>query len=217
MSVSLSQLALDGIRLERMLTFLDADRNLAGKKYIELQNGLIRFFERDHRVAHFDSLELAEEVFKRIANHLLKVDAGQRQPIENLLQYAFGIARFVLLEWSKRPIPQELPLNLAEESVDEKKGSELEVLRDRLDACLEGLPEKDRRFLLRYYENEKGAKIDNRRKMADELGVSLVTLRQRASRLKKKLEGRAQKIGANSGDAFHLAPAAFAVKFPQSA
>ena len=54
--------------------------------------------------------------------------------------------------------------------------------------CLGDLPEDNRILILKYYEGEKSAKITNRKKMADELGINLVALRSRARHIRERIE-----------------------------
>ena len=57
-----------------------------------------------------------------------------------------------------------------------------------LESCLEALPPKSRELLRRYYSAEGRARIAARQKMADEMGMELNALRNRALRLRERLE-----------------------------
>src|SRR5207245_7090192 len=57
-----------------------------------------------------------------------------------------------------------------------------------LDNCLEKLPPHSRQIIERYYAETKRAKIDLRKRIAREFGVSLNTLRLRALRIRAKLQ-----------------------------
>src|SRR6185369_8107393 len=56
------------------------------------------------------------------------------------------------------------------------------------DGCLEGLPLSNRNLILFYYQEERGAKIELRKTLADQLKISLDALRIRAHRIRKGLE-----------------------------
>src|SRR5437879_6457308 len=57
-----------------------------------------------------------------------------------------------------------------------------------LDNCLEKLAPHSRQIIERYYAESKRAKIDLRKRIAREFGVSLNTLRLRALRIRAKLQ-----------------------------
>ncbi|MFN8001981.1 MAG: hypothetical protein U0X75_13305 [Acidobacteriota bacterium] len=56
-----------------------------------------------------------------------------------------------------------------------------------LEKCLAELPTADRRLVLGYYSETKQAKIDRRKQLADECGLSLNALRNRIFRLNQRL------------------------------
>jgi len=57
-----------------------------------------------------------------------------------------------------------------------------------LDKCLDKLKANSRRMIEHYYAADKQAKIDLRKQLAAEFGVSLNTLRLRALRIREKLQ-----------------------------
>jgi hypothetical protein len=57
-----------------------------------------------------------------------------------------------------------------------------------LDRCSEKLLSRDREIILRYYIGSERAKIENRRALAQELGISVNALAIRACRIRDKLE-----------------------------
>ena len=56
-----------------------------------------------------------------------------------------------------------------------------------LESCVQKLNAVDRDLVLTYYEEERQAKIDRRKKLADKLGVGLNALRIRACRIRARL------------------------------
>ncbi|MGH9584161.1 MAG: hypothetical protein ACRD4O_14630 [Bryobacteraceae bacterium] len=54
--------------------------------------------------------------------------------------------------------------------------------------CLAGLPEADRSLIVRYYSAEPSKLIGERRKLAEELGITIENLRTRTLRIRKALE-----------------------------
>jgi len=89
-------------------------------------------------------------------------------------------------EYLKRPaLPeQDLPLGEHYPQADSDK----ERMHNCLERCLNRLPGDARELIVRYYSLEKQSKIELRKQMADELGVSINTLRLRVLRLKEKLQ-----------------------------
>lgn len=95
--------------------------------------------------------------------------------------YFYGVAQNVYLEYvKKKPTPAPLPPPTPPE--------EKERRFDCLNGCLERLDPETRELILQYYQHEKKAKIDNRRELAERLGVGLNTLRMRAHRIKESLQ-----------------------------
>ena len=55
-------------------------------------------------------------------------------------------------------------------------------------SCLSKLPSDARALVVEYYRNEKSAKIESRKKLAESLGIAHGTLRLRVYRLRAQLE-----------------------------
>ena len=166
---------------DRLLAALDRDRDEAGAKYLALRKNLRRFFEA-RRLAAAD--EAADEVLNRLAR---KLEMGER--LENPNTYALGIARLVALEFYKSPL-HKTTAEIPESSVapfDDERAQETEKLAC-LNRCLAGLSPDNRQLIVGYYQGEKRSKIDNRQRLADALGIPNNALRNRAVRLRDKLE-----------------------------
>jgi RNA polymerase sigma factor (sigma-70 family) len=176
-----------------LLALFDADAERAGEKYELMRSKLIRFFRgRGCRASH----ELADEVMNRMAR---RVDQGEEIRTETLVGYFYGVAHNVLRESQRNPEtnfssletlppsehPKENPLRLAE-SITAKQEAERRLAC--LESCVENLPPETRRLVISYYEEEKGAKIGNRRRLAEAMGIPINALRVRAHRIRAKLE-----------------------------
>ena len=57
-----------------------------------------------------------------------------------------------------------------------------------LQRCLNELSPENRELIVQYYQGDKGAKIENRRKLGQRLGLPINSLRMRALRLREKLQ-----------------------------
>lgn len=166
---------------DKLLVAFGGDREDAGRKYLEIRNNLTRFFE--WRGCAFPE-DHADETINRIAKRVAEGEA-----IANHAGYAMGVARMLLLEINKGRQREQSALAemgaapdvFAQEAEDE---SRLNCLR----SCLQTLSPDNRELILQYYQGEKGEKIGNRKKLLDQLGIPVNTLRMRALRLREKLQ-----------------------------
>jgi len=166
--------------LARLLARLGVDEERAAIEYERLRRTLVRFF--DWRGV-WPADEYADQVLDRLARKL------DETPVDDVWNYAHGIARLLLLEHQRRPTmlsietagdPAAWPAPLA--SGDDER------LFDCFDRCLGELPADSRSLMLRYYEGERSNKISNRRRLAAALAVSESALRSRVQRLRDRLE-----------------------------
>jgi len=167
---------------DRLLVALGGDRDSGSEKYLEIRSNLTRFFE--WRGCSFPE-DHADETFNRLAR---KIDEGEE--ILNPAGYAMGVARLLLLEILKSKQREQTALNeigtASEAYVAADDGEDrLDCLRN----CLQGLSPDNRELILQYYQGEKGEKIQNRKKLLEQLGVPVNTLRMRALRLRERLQG----------------------------
>ena len=161
---------------DRLLAALDSDRTAAGEEYERLRHTLVHYFSWQQQR---DPEALADEVLNRIAR---KIEAGAQ--IENYRQYAFGIARLLLLENRRAEIRERVALE-TNRSVPSSNGERPEIC---LEQCLELLSIENRNLILAYYQGEKRGRIEARTALAERLGIDLNALRNRALRLRLKLE-----------------------------
>jgi DNA-directed RNA polymerase specialized sigma24 family protein len=165
---------------DRLLACLDTDREAAGRKYLEIRGNLMRFFE--WRGCAFPE-DHADETINRVAR---RVSEGEE--IRNPAGYFVGVGRLVLLEVYKEREKQQLALSeLAYTSDEHQQLDDVEPRAECLKRCLEGHTPENRELILQYYQGEKAAKIENRRKLSARLKTPLNTLRMRALRLRERL------------------------------
>lgn len=164
-----------------LLSAFDADRETAGEKYLLLRKNLLRFFAaRGFTTAE----EAADEVLNRLAR---KLESGEK--LENVNTYALGIARMLALELRKSPLQKtsnELP-EIGIPPFDREQEEKNEKMKC-LDGCLNELSDDNREIIVGYYKGEKREKIENRRRLTAKLGIANNALRNRAVRLRNKLE-----------------------------
>lgn len=166
---------------DRLLAAFDGDRDQAAQKYLLLKNKLTRFFEtRGFQTAE----EASDEVLNRLAR---KSEAGEIY--ENVNIYALGVARMLALELRKSPL-EKTSNDIPEIGVSafDAEAERREEKLDCLNHCLNELTTENRRIIVGYYQGEKREKIENRARLAQDLGVPQNALRNRAVRLRDKLE-----------------------------
>ena len=175
---------------ERLLSSFDAaDRERAGREYEILRRKLLEFFAARGSLAPD---EQADETLNRVARKI-----GEGEAIENLNKYAYGVARLLWLEVarSRRKQPVAFDDELAggakfNAGEEEQREAEREAAERRLECfeeCLSRLPAETRAFIVDYYREEKGAKIEHRKAQAARLRTTLNAMRLRASRLRREL------------------------------
>jgi DNA-directed RNA polymerase specialized sigma24 family protein len=163
----------------------------AGVAYERLRSRLIRYF-RLHVPAEAD--ELADVAIDRLAR---RVDEGVE--VANVPLYALGIARLVLLEararYARRQLAESDPTGWPDD--EDPDTAESHALDERaataLVACLDEAGEAARSMIVDYYAADGGERIRVRKRLADELGVSINALRNRALRLREALEACMRK------------------------
>ena len=160
---------------DRLLMWLNPDREAAGRRYEDIRFRLIKIFmHRGCPVAE----ELADETINRVARKVAEIESDY---VGDHALYFYGVANNVFLEHvKKRPGPLPLP--------DPDPPDEKEKNYRCLEKCLEHLTPQNRKIIVGYYTHEKKAKIENRKALADSLGISINTLRMRAHRLKAGLQ-----------------------------
>lgn len=167
---------------DQLLSAFDADREVAGKKYLELRGNLLRLFE--WRGCPFPE-DHADETINRVARKL-----SEGETIREPAQYAIGVARLLLLEIRKRQAKEQSALNeWANTTEASYEFAELEPRVACLENCLQTLTPDNRELIVQYYQGEKSAKIEHRKTLTDRFQVPINTLRMRALRLREKLQG----------------------------
>lgn len=150
----------------KLLAWLDPDRDKAGEKYKQIQFRLIRIFACQ---GCYEPEDLADETLDVV---MRKIDWLIENYEGDPALFFYGVAKKKHLEQKRRkPLPKPPPPDPPRE--------EIECAAECLDNCLEKLTAEDRRLVVRYHEESKGAKIRIRKQIAAELGVSINALRIR--------------------------------------
>ncbi len=160
-----------------LLAALHLDREQAGIAHEELRVRLVKFFGWEGCLHPED---WADEVLARVSR---KLESGEN--ILNVTAYAVGVARLALkeaLREQQRLRPLEGEFAVAPVEIPDPR------LADCLARCLQELPPEGRALILDYYQGDAGLRIRQRQTMATQLSISLNSLRNRALRLRDRLE-----------------------------
>jgi RNA polymerase sigma factor (sigma-70 family) len=170
-------------QFEKLLNWLSDDRETAGEKYALIRDRLVRIFYA--RGSH-QADDLADETIDRVAKKIDTIyDSYEGDPA----LYFYAVARNVFLESTRAPRAAELTDNIYHTEPDD---AEAEVENDDryhecLEKCLQKLDPAQREFIIGYYSDSKRAKVERRKSIAAELGISDKALRIRAFRLRENL------------------------------
>lgn len=161
---------------DKLLLWLDPNREQAGKKYEEIRRRLIKLFTcRGCRASE----ELADETINRVTKKVQELaDTYNGDPA----LYFYGVAHNVHLEYLRRKqsaAPPPAPAGQPDETEQEY---------DCLEQCMQRLTLNNRELVLQYYREEKKAKIDHRKLLAQKLGIAVNALRIRAYRIRASLQ-----------------------------
>jgi RNA polymerase sigma factor (sigma-70 family) len=176
----ITQEAFDGL-----LDWLDTNREQAAQKYEKIRTRLIKIFtcrgcgEAD---------DLADETINRVTS---KVDSIAGSYSGDPALYFYGVAQKVHLEYLRRRPVFQGSLEVSRELKSKKvMGHDDDIEREYwcLERCMEQLPYDNRRLVLEYYQEEKQAKIEHRRELAEQLGIAVNALRIRAHRIRLQLQ-----------------------------
>lgn len=168
---------------EKLLAWLDSDREVAGRKYETIRSRLIRIFVSRGCV---DAETLADEVMNRVAVRIDKVaKTYEGDPMKCFQGFAENVYLEYLRDQRQRsdiepPVKPILP-------DDEREQEEAEQEDECLTRCMEELPAAERDLFRRYFEEEKRVKINARKKLAAELRLTANALRIKAHRIRRRL------------------------------
>jgi DNA-directed RNA polymerase specialized sigma24 family protein len=168
---------------DQLLAWLDPERERAGEKYEHIRRCLIKIFTSR---GCLDAEQMTDETINRVT---LKVPQLIGEYVGDPALYFYGVAQKVYLESLRKPPTVVVatddtvvnPLDAREEETDEQA-------MECLEHCIERLSQTHREMVLGYYQDDKRAKIDHRKQMAQRLGIAQNALRIRAHRIRLILQ-----------------------------
>jgi DNA-directed RNA polymerase specialized sigma24 family protein len=165
----------------KFLSFLDADPDRVGEKYENIQRRLITFFECRRCLA---AERLADVSINRVIRRNFEGEV-----IKSLMGYVYGVAKIVYLEYLAEQGKEQAVRDHLQYVGEPAKGDfDLDGLHVCFDRCLAELPSEDQKFIKQYYEETRRVKIDNRKSMVEQLGISQNALVLRAFHIRKRLK-----------------------------
>jgi DNA-directed RNA polymerase specialized sigma24 family protein len=161
---------------DSLLAWLDPNRERAGQRYEEIRTRLIKIFACR---GCYEPEDLADETINRVTNKLQEIrETFEGEPA----RYFYGVANKVHLEYLRRKPTPVAPVLVKENP----EAVELEY--ECLDSCIGKLSPENRQLVLQYYQDDKQARIDHRKHLAEQLGIALNALRIRAHRIRASLQ-----------------------------
>lgn len=164
---------------ETLLSWLAPDREIAGQKYEAIRTRLIKIF---YARGCCQAEEMADKTIEIVTS---KVHSLCQSYEGDPALYFYAVAKKVFLDFSRQPKVAELPDTLIEKATESEK---IEADYECLEKCLQHLTLDQHEFIINYYQNDKQAKLEQRKKMEQDLIISNQLLRIRAFRIRKRLQ-----------------------------
>ena len=178
--------------LDRLLDWLDEGINSEGLSYLEMRRRLVSYFDRKN-CATPD--ELADETLNRVARRL-EEEAGAIES-DAPARYCYIVARFVFMEHLRdaqkdgtllEDVRRQPRLGGSGATEDNEESEVKEKLLDCLERCTDKIEPPNREIITQYYVGKERVKIENRRAVAETLGITMNALSIRACRIRDRLE-----------------------------
>jgi hypothetical protein len=163
-------------QFDQLLDWLNPDRQKAAEQYEWIRKRLIKILVS--RGSHTPE-ELADQTINRVARKLPEIRSTY---VGEPACYFSGVASFIWRESLRKEKRPAVTLPTPANPTDDQERDYL-----CLEKCLSELPASDRDLAVAYYQQEKHAKIDHRKKLAEQLGLAMNALRIRACRIRASL------------------------------
>ena len=172
---------------EELLLWLDPDpdgtgipnRDRGAEKYETIRARLIRIYR--NRGWHRPE-EIVDQTTERICRKVKRLRVTYKG---DPALYFYAVAKRVYQELRRELRREDSLPDLDPRQYDSDE--DLELRHAWLEHCLKTLKPESRDLILRFYQGEKREKIDNRKQLAAELGISARALSLRALHIRQKL------------------------------
>ncbi|MGH9888796.1 MAG: RNA polymerase sigma factor [bacterium] len=185
--VVLEERVLAQVAFARLLEWLDDGVDSNGETYLEMRRRLVAYFDRRNRP---DADQLADETLNRIGKTLETSGSIATTPPA---RYCYVVARFVLLEDIRRGQRFIRFDEARAPAVPDPRGTsgDVSIHEQRLeclDRCLHNLKPEQRDLAIDYYRDASRQRIERRRSLAAQLGITMNALGIRACRIRSAIE-----------------------------
>ena len=170
----------------RLLAWLDQGVATNGQSYLAIRQRLLGYFDRKNCL---NADELADETLNRVARRL--DEEGGNIETETPAKYCYIVARFVFMEHLRANEKEIAALDYVSHqanAISSEDQDRKEKLLECLDRCATKLESSHRELIFGYYVGEQRVKIENRRSLAQTLGITVNALSIRACRIRDRLE-----------------------------
>lgn len=165
----------DQVAFDKLLFWLDPDREKAGEKYEKIQFRLIRIFTA--RGCN-DAEDLADVTINVVTS---KIDWLLANYVGEPALYFYAVAKKIYLE-SIKPRPEPPP------PLPPPDRTEVERACTCLDKCLQEMDPTEALLVTRYHDDDGRGRIQYRKQLAIDLNISRNALRIRACHLHARLK-----------------------------
>lgn len=183
---------------DEMLSWLDSDRQKAVEKYQKIRGRIIKIYA--NRGCHFAD-EIADKTDIVVCRKIRETVSKWKQGDDPALHF-YAVAKRIYRELTRPTPPRPLPPS-PDPSADKERRHAC------LGECLSKLKQEQRDLILRFHEGEKQIRIENRKKLAAELGINTKALSLRAFRIHRELRDcmefclKAAREGEVDSEFFH--------------
>ena len=159
---------------EKLLAWLNSDRDQAVEQYETIYFRVVRILAAK---GCYEAEDLADQTVNVVAS---KIDDLRANYHGDPALYFYGVAKKIHQEWLKRRTPPTPPAPIDK--------TETELRCQCLEKCLQKVINGDEaKTVVRYHEGEGQQRIENRKQIAAELGITLNALRIRICHLQARL------------------------------
>lgn len=167
---------------DKLLAWLDPDRDVAAEKHETIRSGMIRAFIKG---GCSESDWLADEVANRVAARIDNVVKNYDKPEKCFRGFWENVYREYLKDRARQVDID--PVLFSDHTDDPAVLKRLELEDECLARCMGELTAKDDALFRRYFQESAPAKIKIRKKLAAELGITSNALAIRIGRIRKPL------------------------------
>ncbi len=175
---------IDKKKFDKLLNWLDSDRETAALQYEHIRRALIKIFLGR---GCFNAEDLADKTFDRV---ILKIETLDKNYQGEKVFYFLGVARYIIKELNRNKEVQISDVKFAESirsPVITDVDDELIYKKDCLKECLKQLPKNQRTLIVDYFGENYKKKNKSRKITSGKILLTDNALRNQVFRIRKKI------------------------------